>query len=83
MFFSDHHIFSYDDLKEIVERFDSLDQSDKIIVTTEKDAVRLVKYRQELKELPFYVLPISVRFLFNAEGEFRALISNFIRNFGK
>jgi tetraacyldisaccharide 4'-kinase len=83
MFFSDHHIFSYDDLKEIRERFNSLDQPDKIIVTTEKDAVRLVKYRQELKELPFYVLPISVRFLFNEEGEFRALISNFIRNFGK
>jgi tetraacyldisaccharide 4'-kinase len=83
MFFSDHHIFSYDDLNEIRNRFDTIDVHDKLIITTEKDAVRLVKYRQELRDLPFYVLPISVDFLFNAENEFRLLISNFIRNFGK
>jgi tetraacyldisaccharide 4'-kinase len=83
MFFSDHHIFSFDDLKEIKTRFDTIDVQDKLIITTEKDAVRLVKYRQELRDLPFYVLPISVSFLFHAENEFRLLISNFIRNFGK
>jgi tetraacyldisaccharide 4'-kinase len=69
MFFSDHHIFSYDDLNEIRNRFDTIEVQDKLIITTEKDAVRLIKYRQELRDLPFYVLPISVDFLFNAENE--------------
>jgi tetraacyldisaccharide 4'-kinase len=83
MFFSDHHIFSVDDLADIRSRFSDMQGSDKLIVTTEKDAVRLVKYRQELRDLPFYVLPISVGFLFGEEQEFQALILNFIRNFGK
>lgn len=83
LFFSDHHIFSIDDLNDIRERFARLKGPDKLIITTEKDAVRLVKYREELRDLPFYVLPISVSFLFNRENEFKGLISNFITNFGK
>jgi tetraacyldisaccharide 4'-kinase len=83
MFFNDHHIFSIDDLRDMQIRFEKLKGPDKIIITTEKDAVRLVKYRQELRDLPFYVLPISVSFLFGAEQEFQTLISNFIRDFSK
>jgi tetraacyldisaccharide 4'-kinase len=83
MFFSDHHIFSVDDLNEIRRKFEGMQGADKLIITTEKDAVRLVKYRQELRDLPFYVLPISVQFLFGGEQEFRGLISNFICNYGK
>lgn len=83
MFFSDHHIFSVDDLNEIRKRFEDMQGTDKLIITTEKDAVRLVKYRQELRDLPFYVLPISVQFLFEREQDFRGLITNFIGNYGK
>jgi tetraacyldisaccharide 4'-kinase len=83
LFFSDHHIFSYDDLNDIRERFATLKGPDRLIITTEKDAVRLVKYREELRDMPFFVLPISVSFLFGRENEFRGLISNFITNFGK
>lgn len=83
LFFSDHHIFSFDDLNDIRDRFSMLKGPDRLIITTEKDAVRLVKYREELRDLPFFVLPISVSFLFGRENEFRGLISNFITNFGK
>jgi tetraacyldisaccharide 4'-kinase len=83
LFYSDHHIFSIDDLHEIRERFTTLQGPDKLIITTEKDAVRLVKFREELRDMPFFVLPISVSFLFGRENEFRGLISNFIMNFGK
>ncbi len=83
MFFRDHHIFSIDDLNDVRNRFDTLEGSDKLIITTEKDAVRLVKYREELRDQPFYVLPIAVSFLFGTENEFRGLISNFITKFGK
>ncbi len=81
MYFNDHHIFSIDDLRDIRNRFEKMQASDKIIVTTEKDAVRLVKFRQELKELPFFVLPISIAFLFEGKGRFNDLIINFIRDF--
>ena len=49
----------------------------------EKDAVRLIKFRQELEEWPFYVLPITPRFLFGEEAGFRDIIIKFITEFQK
>lgn len=79
--YNDHHIFSIDDLNEIRERFENIEAERKMIVTTEKDAVRLIKYSEELKELPLYVLPIQPEFLFNEGEQFNALVISFIRNF--
>lgn len=79
--YSDHHIFSIDDLKDMVKRFDAIQATDKIILTTEKDAVRLVKFEQQLKELPVYVMPIEVQFLFDGEPAFSDLITKFIQEF--
>jgi tetraacyldisaccharide 4'-kinase len=79
--YNDHHIFSIDDLNEIRERFDRIDADRKMIITTEKDAVRLIKYSEELKELPLYVLPIHPEFLFNEAEQFDAMVVSFIRNF--
>lgn len=79
--FSDHQIFTIDDLKNIIERFDSMEADTKMILTTEKDAVRLAKFESVLKNLPLYVIPISHEFLFNAAGQFNKLVQNFIHNF--
>lgn len=79
--YSDHHIFSIDDLKEIVKRYDAIQVPNKIILTTEKDAVRLVKFEQQLKELPVYVIPIEVQFLFEEQQVFSDLIIKFIKEF--
>jgi tetraacyldisaccharide 4'-kinase len=79
--YSDHHIFSIDDLKTIIRRFDSITARNKLILTTEKDAVRLIKFRQELEEWPFYVLPITPCFLFGDEARFTELIVKFIIEF--
>jgi tetraacyldisaccharide 4'-kinase len=79
--YSDHHIFSIDDLNNIMRRFTSIPSGNKIILTTEKDAVRLVKFQQELKGLPFYVVPIEPRFLFDDQPRFIDLIVKFITNF--
>ncbi len=81
--FSDHHVFSYDDLVEIKQRFEKIDSNSKIILTTEKDAVRLVKFRHHLQNLPIYVLPVKHKILFNKENEFKNTITGFIKNFGK
>ena len=81
--YNDHYIFSIDDLKEIIKRFQSIQSRNKIILTTEKDAVRLVKFQMELAGLPFYVLPIQSRILFGEAGLFQEKVTGFIKNFKK
>lgn len=76
--YPDHHIFDMDDLAEIKKQFEKLSSADKIILTTEKDAVRLQKFEKELKEFPIYVIPIEHRFLFNEAEQFNRQVSDFI-----
>ena len=79
--YSDHHIFSIDDWKEIIKRFNTISAKNKLIITTEKDAVRLLKFEQELKNYPVYAIPIEVQFLFQEEQRFTDLITKFINEF--
>jgi tetraacyldisaccharide 4'-kinase len=81
MSYNDHHIFSMLDWKDIKKRFESIEAEKKIILTTEKDAMRLLKFSQEMNGMPFYVLPIEHRFLFNQENEFNDSIAQFIQHF--
>ncbi|MEP6746232.1 MAG: tetraacyldisaccharide 4'-kinase [Bacteroidota bacterium] len=83
MAYNDHHIFSIDDLKDIQKRFGAINAPYKIILTTEKDAVRLVKFEQELADMPLYVVPIELEFLFNDAHRFNGLIGTFIKDFRK
>jgi tetraacyldisaccharide 4'-kinase len=79
--YSDHHIFSIDDLNEIKEKFDEIEAKEKMILTTEKDAVRLIKFTEQLATLPMYVLPIRHFFLFEEGHQFNELVMDFITNF--
>lgn len=81
--YADHHIFTIDDLKDIKESFDKISAKEKVILTTEKDAVRLLKFCDEIRNEPFYVVPVKHQFLFNQGAEFDQLIIDFIRNFKK
>jgi tetraacyldisaccharide 4'-kinase len=81
--YNDHHIFSIEDLQEIKEKLDQIKSKSKLILTTEKDAVRLVKYTEELNALPLYVLPIKPKFLFEAEDTFNELVKNYVAQFYK
>lgn len=81
--YSDHHIFSIDDLNDIKKRFDTIETTNKIILTTEKDAVRLAKFNNEIAELPFYIIPIRHRFLFDEGKRFDKLVTDFIEHFKK
>ncbi|WP_132055016.1 tetraacyldisaccharide 4'-kinase [Pseudocnuella soli] len=83
MSYGDHHIFTIDDFKEIKKRFDGLQASNKVILTTEKDAMRLLKFAAEMDGIPFYVLPIEHRFLFGGQEAFLQTVANFIRHFKK
>ncbi|HLF45641.1 MAG TPA: tetraacyldisaccharide 4'-kinase [Chitinophagaceae bacterium] len=79
--FPDHYIFSIDDWKEIKKRFDEIENNNKIILTTEKDAVRLVKFGEEISQAPLYVLPLEHHFLFDEQEIFLTMIKAFIQNF--
>jgi tetraacyldisaccharide 4'-kinase len=81
MSYTDHHIFSMVDWKDIQKRFQSIQVEKKIILTTEKDAMRLLKFSSEMNGMPFYVLPIEHKFLFNQENEFNDIVIQFIQNF--
>ena len=79
--YRDHHIFNLDDLKEIKKSFSKMKSKKKIIVTTEKDGVRLAKYERELREMPVYVFPIAHEFLFGQERDFESEVLQYIESF--
>ncbi len=83
MQYADHHIFSIDDLNDIKKKFQAMDGKNKIILTTEKDAVRLLKFDNEIADLPLFVLPVRHHFLFNEGDQFDSLVEKFITNFAK
>ncbi len=81
MAYNDHHIFSIDDLNALLRRFESMPEGQKIMLTTEKDGVRLLKFRNELETIPLYVLPVRHHILFNQTEAFNRAILNFIEGF--
>ena len=81
MHYNDHHIFTIDDWRDVVKRYERIDAEKKMILTTEKDAMRLMKFKAEINGMPFYVMPIEHRFLFNEEVEFTQRVVQFIENF--
>lgn len=81
--YNDHHIFSIDDWKDIKKRFEAIGAEKKVILTTEKDAMRLVKFEQEIDGMPFYVIPIEHKFLFNGGNEFNKIVIDFVEKFKK
>ncbi len=79
--YPDHHIFHSNDLRDIQQHFEKIIAIKKIILTTEKDAVRLQKFAAELNDFPIYVVPIQHKFLFDKDHEFEGLVKKFIQSF--
>jgi len=79
--FPDHHYFKISDIQLIATKFAGLKMSRKIIVTTEKDAIRF----RDLPDLPrdikdnLYYLPVTIRFAENEESNFDQRIINYVR----
>lgn len=80
MHYPDHHDFSRSDLMKIEEIFRAMKGERKIILTTEKDAVRLVHnpyFPADLKRFAFYE-PISVKMLGGVYGNDHNLIDDIL-----
>jgi tetraacyldisaccharide 4'-kinase len=81
MQYNDHHIFSIDDWRDIKHRYEDLDTKKKLVLTTEKDAMRLLKFSTEIDGMSFYVMPIEHKFLFGEELVFLKCITGFLQTF--
>ncbi len=78
--FSDHHDFTDRDMALIRERFLALPEDRRIIITTEKDAVRL-KVHPSLDEAlkpHIHVIPIEVEFLQDQQESFNSIITDYV-----
>ncbi|MCW3785511.1 tetraacyldisaccharide 4'-kinase [Plebeiibacterium sediminum] len=79
--FADHYQFKEVDLQKIEKRFNNLNGKQKIILTTEKDAVRLreiLKVTDSISEFIWYI-PIEIKLLNNQQEEFLDKIVKYVK----
>lgn len=78
--YNDHHYFVTKDLEEMKDTYNNWQENNKIILTTEKDAARLLLHADKLKEwnITIAVLPIKVAFLLNQSSQFDTLIHQYV-----
>ncbi len=78
--FSDHHQYNVADVQTIMKEFNSIPGENKIIVTTEKDAVRFkaVKISDKQFENNLYYYPIEMKILNEDKHELDKLILYYI-----
>ena len=79
--FPDHHRFTAADVQKMRKLFDSFAPSEKIILTTEKDAMRLAQpeLKELLEDLPIFYIPIEVAFHDKDEEAINELILDHVR----
>ncbi|HSL87274.1 MAG TPA: tetraacyldisaccharide 4'-kinase [Bacteroidales bacterium] len=77
--FADHHSFSAGDIEKITRIYNEMKSGRKIIVTTEKDAVRLREFANiaEPVRSSLYYLPVEVFFLNDGKIEFDKMITGY------
>ena len=79
MEYGDHHEFTRAELQDIKKKFDSITATEKLIITTEKDAARLSTYTlDESISNNLYVLPIEVEFLQDQQETFNNYITDYV-----
>jgi len=78
--FPDHHNYSDADISSIMKKFNALKKEKKIIITTEKDAVRfqgITDLDDAFKNVLYY-LPVKVKFLDDDGKSFTKKILNYV-----
>ena len=62
--YPDHHQFSEKNIAKLVRAFNRLEPGDNVVITTEKDSLRLLtdEFKKQLKGIPIFYLPIETYF---------------------
>lgn len=81
LYFPDHHQYKINDIQNILTVFDRILSNNKIIVTTEKDAMRFQhpEIFKLIKELPICFVPIEIKFHGDGQTDFNKQILNYVK----
>lgn len=76
--YDDHHVFTKEEIDKIHQKFDTFASDEKIILTTEKDFMRLKDFTSKwnLNAYPWYYQPITVKI--DNEKQFKSLIDQYV-----
>jgi tetraacyldisaccharide 4'-kinase len=78
--FPDHHPYNPKDLDKIIKAYHDMPTQKKVIITTEKDAMRLKipELSTILKGLPLFYIPIEIGFQGSDKEKFNNLILQYV-----
>jgi tetraacyldisaccharide 4'-kinase len=78
--FPDHYSFDKNDMENIRKKFESLPGTNKIIVTTEKDATRFydMNMDQKLVKAHLFFVPLRIKFLNEDKSKFDIQVINYV-----
>ena len=80
--FNDHHSFTEKDIDMIIEKYNSLIGKNKVIITTEKDAMRLINssFLSKFDNIPVFTIPIKIKFHKEEGTSFDDEIMNYVKD---
>lgn len=78
--FSDHHNFTKKDIDYIIEKYNDIIGKNKLIVTTDKDAMRLssTPFIDRFNDIPLFTIPIKVKFHKESGSDFDDEIFSYV-----
>ena len=76
--FADHHKYTLSDIQKILNEYNKDKSIKKLILTTEKDAVKLMEFENHFGDVNMYILPINIAF--ERQEEFEKQILNYVEN---
>ena len=82
LIFPDHHKYTEKDILKITDAYKDLKSSEKYVITTEKDSVRLneLNYIEDNFKQHFYYIPVGINFLNDDKENFDNLMTDYVRN---
>ena len=79
MEYADHYNFKKSDANKIKNVYQQLKSDKAIVITTEKDVMRLMKWNELLSDVPIYYLPIEIKIHQTEEHNFDKLVSSIVK----
>jgi tetraacyldisaccharide 4'-kinase len=83
--YPDHHRFSLKNIAKLAAGFSACASKNKLVITTEKDAQRLLEHEllAAMQQLPILVLPIGVKFMDGDGPKFDKFVTGYVREYTK
>lgn len=83
--FQDHYAYTLNDLENISESFRNLGEVKKILLTTEKDGVKLISHQKWFRDnqMEVYCLPIQVEFFHHSHSGFDNTVIEYLKFYFK